>query len=118
MNRSQADIPKYLWDARQAAERVRRFTAGRTLDQYLQDDMLRSAVERQFQIIGEALGSVRRIDSVMASTIPDASRIIAFRNVVVHAYARIDHDLVWRVVQNDLEALIATLSALLDQETN
>ena len=44
-----------LWDARCAAERIIRFTAGRSYDDYLDDDMLRAAVERQFEIIGEAL---------------------------------------------------------------
>src|SRR5215472_11791876 len=45
----------FLWDARRAAERITRFTAGKTYDDYLDDDMLRAAVERQFEIIGEAL---------------------------------------------------------------
>jgi uncharacterized protein with HEPN domain len=44
---------KYLWDAQQAAERIARFTAGRSLNDYLADEMLRAAVERQFEIIGE-----------------------------------------------------------------
>ncbi|MGE4045723.1 MAG: HepT-like ribonuclease domain-containing protein [Acetobacteraceae bacterium] len=53
---------KYLWDARRAAERVRRFTKGRSIDDHLRDQMLRSAVERQFEIIGEAFGAVLRSD--------------------------------------------------------
>ena len=55
MNCTLAETAKYLWDAHRAAERIRRFTVRRTQDDYLEDEMLRSAVERQFEIIGEAL---------------------------------------------------------------
>jgi uncharacterized protein with HEPN domain len=48
-----ADARKLLWDAREAAERVARFTSGKTFAEYEADDYLRSAVERQFEIIGE-----------------------------------------------------------------
>ena len=44
---------KYLWDAVQAADRIRRFVAGKTFDDYKNNDLLRSGVERQFEIIGE-----------------------------------------------------------------
>ncbi len=46
---------KYLHDMQRAAEVLREFTAGRSFDQYRNDAMLRAAVERQFEIIGEAM---------------------------------------------------------------
>jgi uncharacterized protein with HEPN domain len=52
---------KYLYDVRQAAALLREFSAGKSFDQYAQDAMLRSAVERQFEIIGEALAQLSRI---------------------------------------------------------
>ena len=52
----------FLWDARRAAERITRFTASGSYDDYVDDDMFRSAVERQFEIIGEAFVGLRRID--------------------------------------------------------
>jgi len=52
---------KYLWDVQQAAERITRFAGGRTFDDYLADEMLSAAIERQFQIIGEAFVGLRRI---------------------------------------------------------
>ena len=58
-----ADARKLLWDAQQASERVARFTAGKTFVDYEADDYLRSAVERQFEIIGEALNQLGRIDA-------------------------------------------------------
>jgi len=52
----------YLWEAREAADHVASFVAGRSLDDYRSDVMLRSAVERQFEIVGEALGQLCRLN--------------------------------------------------------
>ena len=105
---------KYLWDAQRAAERIARFTAGRDRAAYLADEMLRAAVERQFEIIGEALAGLRRVDPDLASGIPDLPRIVAFRNLLIHGYATVDDRLVWAVVERDLDGLCATLARLLD----
>ena len=105
---------KYLWDARRAAERITRFTAGRGYDDYLADEMLRSAVERQFEIVGEALAGLRRVTPELAAGIPDLPRIVAFRNVLIHGYATVDDRLVWGVIEGDLPRLLALLSRLLD----
>ena len=53
---------KYLWDARRAAERIVRFTKGQTYADYLADEMVRAAVERQSEIVGEAFNGLRRAD--------------------------------------------------------
>lgn len=106
-----------LWDAHRAAERIARFTAGRSYDDYLNDDMLRAAVERQFEIIGEALAGLRRIDPTLAAQLPDVQQIIAFRNVLIHGYAAIDDRIVWDVVENDLPGLQAGLTKLLGTGT-
>ena len=110
-----ADARKLLWDARQAAERVARFTAGKTFVDYEANDYLRSAVERQFEIIGEALNQLRRLDPTTATAIPELSRIVAFRNVLIHGYASVDNRLVWGVVEANLASLCATLDMLLAQ---
>ena len=107
---------KYLWDAQRAAERIARFTSGRTCDDYLGDEMLRSAVERQFEIIGEAFTGLRRVDPNLATTIPDLPRIVAFRNVLIHGYATVDSRLVWGVVEGKLAELLALLTRLLGAE--
>ncbi len=103
----------FLWDARRAAERIARFTAGRLYDDYLNDDMLRAAVERQFEIIGEAFSGLRRIDPALAAQLPDFQQIIAFRNVLIHGYATIDDRIVWDAVQDDLPGVLAALIQLL-----
>ncbi|WP_367619121.1 DUF86 domain-containing protein [Brachybacterium sp.] len=76
----QPESPTYLWDARRAAGLVHQFVSGRTFVEYTDDSMLRSAVERQFEIVGEALNRLRRVDPETAAQIPDLARIIAFRN--------------------------------------
>jgi uncharacterized protein with HEPN domain len=106
-----------LWDARRAAERIRRFTAGRDLDQYLADEMLRAAVERQFEIIGEALAALRRADPGLAAGIPQLARIVAFRNVLIHGYATVDDRLVWGVVEADLPPLAQALEHMVPRDT-
>jgi uncharacterized protein with HEPN domain len=78
------DAARYLWDARRAAERIARFTDGRGFDDYLADEMHRAAVERQFEIIGEAFTGFRRTYPELADAIPDPPRIVAFRNVSIH----------------------------------
>ena len=57
-----ADAAKLPWDAHQAALRIERFVAGKGFDDYQQDDFLHSAVERQFEVIGEALNQLSRVD--------------------------------------------------------
>lgn len=104
-----------LWDAQAALERIHRFTAGRTFDDDLADDMLRSAVERPFEIVGEALGALRRVAPEVAAEVPHIVRIIAFRNVLIHEYASVDHRLVWSVVEQHLGALEHALGTLLDE---
>lgn len=110
----QPEAPALIWDARRAASRVLEFVAGRSWDDYRQDVMLRSAVERQFQIIGEALNRLRKVDSATADRVPDLARIVAFRNVLVHGYAQIDDALVWEVASTRVPELTAVLAGLLD----
>ena len=110
-----ADAHKLLWDAQQAAERVARFTADKTYAIYEADDYLRAAVERQFEIIGEAFGKLRNVDPTTAAAIAELPRIIAFRNVLIHGYASVDNRLVWGVVEANLPGLRVTLERLLAQ---
>jgi uncharacterized protein with HEPN domain len=78
------DALKLLWDARHATERVQRFTTGKTFTEYLADEILRSAVERQLEVAGEALAQLRKLDASVAAEIPDLVRIVGFRNILIH----------------------------------
>ncbi len=75
--------------------------------------MLRAAVERQFEIIGEAFTGLRRLDTAVAVQLPDLPQIIAFRNVLIHGYASINHRIVWDAALDALPRLQATLTQLL-----
>ena len=112
----QADARKLLWDAQQAAERINRFTTGKAFTDYEQDEFLRSAVERQFEIVGEALGRLAKVDPETASQITDLARIVAFRNVLIHGYASVDNQLVWGVVEGSLASLLQELNELVGAE--
>jgi uncharacterized protein with HEPN domain len=93
------------------AELCRRFGV-RRLDDYLADVMLRSAVERQFEIIGEALVGLLRTAPDIAAAIPDLPRIIGFRNVLIHGYATINSRVVWDTIQDDPPRLEAVADLL------
>ena len=104
---------KYPWDVRRAVERIVRFTTGRSLDDYLADEMLAAAVERQFEIIGEALVALPRVAPEVAAMVPDLPQIVGFRNVLIHAYGDIDSKEVWGTIENDLPRLRDSVVELL-----
>lgn len=108
-----ADSPKYLWDVQNAATLIERFVSGRSYEDYVSDPMLKSAVERQLEIIGEALNALSRRDPATAKAIPDLARIVSFRNVLIHGYASVDDKLVWGVVEAKLSTLRHTITDLL-----
>jgi uncharacterized protein with HEPN domain len=80
----QPDVLKFLHDIEQACAALARFTGAKTFADYADDELLRSAVERQFIIIGEALLQALRLDPSLRSFISHSRRIISFRNVIVH----------------------------------
>ena len=63
------DSRSFLWDAREAADATNEFSQSRTFADYTSDRMLRSAIERQFEIIGEALNQLAKTDPVLAARV-------------------------------------------------
>ncbi len=106
------EIAKLLWDVGEAGNRVIAFTYGKTLEEYTKNDLLRSAVERQLEIIGEALAQLRSVDPELAARVPDLRRIVDFRNLLIHGYAIVDDRLVWEIARTKVPALIESLPAL------
>jgi uncharacterized protein with HEPN domain len=107
------EFRKYLYDISQAADLIGEFTAGKQFSDYEENPMLRAAVERKFEIIGEALSKLSRADLAIASHISEHARIIAFRNILIHGYAEIDDRLVWDIVENKLPVLRLEVEDLL-----
>ena len=110
------DAAKLIWDAQQALQRIQRFVARKDFAAYQSDELLRSAVERQFEILGEAFNQLSRLDPNMAEKIPDLPRIVAFRNILIHGYASVDDRLVWGVVESRLKPLLDVVAALLSED--
>jgi uncharacterized protein with HEPN domain len=109
--------PKLLEDIRDAAAFIRLSTNGKTLRDYQTDRLLRQAVERNFEIIGEAIGRLVKIDVNTAEKIGQYQEIIAFRNLLIHGYDLIDHAQVWDVIQRSLPSLETEVTKLLDIES-
>jgi len=107
------DPRKLLEDIRQAAARVQRFTAGESYERYAQSELLRSAVERQFEIAAEALSRLLKLAPGVATRISEYRRIIDFRNLLSHGYDLVDHAIVWDVVQKDVPVLHREVEDLL-----
>jgi len=109
------DPRAYLWDVREAADAINRFVAGIDVRAYSDNSLLHSAVERKFEVIGEALNQLAKIDPDLAGQIPNLPLIVAFRNLLIHGYAAVDHQRVWRIVNESLPALRSAVAALLDE---
>ena len=109
------DPRAYLWDALQAITHVEQFTHDRTFQDYEADVLLRSGVERQLEIAGEALNQLSRIDSDVAAQIPELASIVGFRNILVHGYAAVDDARVWDVVEHNVPTLRTVLVRLMKE---
>ncbi len=104
---------KLLADMLAASTAIEYFIKGKTRDSYSGDLLLRSAVERQLEILGEAIRRLQSIDPILATKISEHRRIIAFRNLIAHGYDGLDNDIVWQVVTEKLPVLIRETDALL-----
>lgn len=111
----QRDIRKYVYDIALACDLIAQFTKGKSLENYRSDPLLRSAVERQFEIVGEALSQAIKIQPSIAERGTDAARIIAFRNRLIHGYAFVSDEVVWGIIEAWLPKLISEVRLLLEE---
>ena len=109
------DPRAYLWDIQQAAIGIQDFIADRDFAAYDASRLVRAAVERQFEIIGEALSQLLKRAPELAARLPDYRRAIAFRNLLIYGYHPIDHAEVWDIIQTALPDLQVGVTALLDE---
>jgi len=109
----QPKTPKLLEDIRDAAAFISEVAKGRTLDNYRRDRLLRQAIERNFEIIGEAVNRLLQHDPETARRITKHRRIVDFRNVLAHGYDLIDHRIVWSTIQEEVPVLLMEVVALL-----
>jgi uncharacterized protein with HEPN domain len=109
------EVRKYLHDIQRAAMLLQDFTRGRTFEGYAGDPLLRAAVERKFEIVGEALSRLAKIDAEVAARISEHRRIIGFRNLLIHGYADVDDSVVWDILESKLPLLTREVEALLEE---
>jgi uncharacterized protein with HEPN domain len=108
---SERDLPLLLTDIKSAISAILEYTAGYTAEKYEADLKTRHAVERNFEIIGEAAS---RIPSDYKLQHPHIEwRIIKdFRNFIIHDYFGINHQIVWDTIQFRLPTLLQDITAL------
>lgn len=104
--------PKLLIeDILSSAQKIQRYNAGMTFEQFTVDEKTVDAVARNFEIIGEAANRLPNEFKSQHSSI-DWDRIRGFRNRIVHDYFGIDYSIVWNITENYLPELYAELKKL------
>ena len=109
-------LKKRLLDALNACRAIQSFVADRTFAEYERNQMLRSAVERQFEIIGEALNQADMDNPELSTLIPDVRRIVGMRNRIIHGYDSVDDELLWQTIQTHVPPLAQRLAELMESD--
>jgi uncharacterized protein with HEPN domain len=100
------DPRAFLSDVIEAGHAIQQAVAGISLEGYCNSRLIRSSVEREFTIIGEALSQLSRSDAGLFAQIELAPQIISFRNKLTHEYVNVNDQLVWGVIQGNLPVLL------------
>ncbi|MDY6055784.1 DUF86 domain-containing protein [Micrococcus sp.] len=108
-------IEGHLWDAREACLAALAFVGSLTQEEFNASALHRSAVERQLEILGEALNRLRRDDLATAQLIDGVDQAIGMRNILAHEYGVIDQAIVWSVVTRHLPSMADQLGFVLDR---
>lgn len=111
------DERAYLSDIVEACDALLNATRGLDLPSYQENRLVRSSVEREFIIIGEAAAALARIAPAVFGAITRARRIVDFRNLLTHAYRTVDDALVWAIVETDVPVLRRECAELIDQRS-
>jgi len=105
----------FLKDILEAMERIERFMGGTTLDAFVQDELLTSAVIRQLEIIGEA---TKNLPAAVRKRYPDVpwSSMARMRDRLSHGYWTVDYEIVWKVIKEEIPALKPRLQEIYQKE--
>ena len=112
----QPEVLKLLVDIKISLGEIRDFTAGMDYAAYRIDAKCRAAVERKFEIIGEACTRLRDRFPEPYSKMNSGPQIVGFRNRLIHGYDNVDDAIVWDIVTRKLPELTAQVDTLLDQQ--
>ncbi len=108
-------VAAYLADIIEACDAIEAALQGVDLARYQQERLIRSAVEREFILIGEAVSSLGRLVPDLAAGISHARMIVGFRNQLAHDYAAIDDETVWAIAGHDVPVLRSECQPLLER---
>ena len=98
---------KLLLDISLSCEEISEFIDGKSFEDFQEDRMLQLAIEREFEIIGEALYRLARIEeATLAEKIPEYRKIIDFRNIIAHGYDIIGEAAMWDFAKNRVPELL------------
>ncbi|CAM3681326.1 DUF86 domain-containing protein [Micrococcus flavus] len=103
----------HLWDAREACYSSVTFMGTLIEEEFAASALHRSAVERQLEILGEALNRLRRDAPDLAQCIDGVDQAVGMRNILAHEYGVVDHAIVWSVVTRRLRPMAEQLDAQL-----
>lgn len=109
------DQRAYLADIVEACNAIQRATRSLDLQSYQENRLIRSSVEREFIIIGEAVAALGRVAPGVFSSITRARRIVDFRNQLIHQYRTVDDALVWAIIETDVPVLRRECAELIDR---
>jgi uncharacterized protein with HEPN domain len=107
------DLLTYLEHMQEAAEDIITFTEGATIESYSTNALLRSAVERKFMIIGEALARARDLRPAIMDQVASSQSIVGFRNRLVHGYETVRDETVWDAIHKSLPLLLEDIARLM-----
>jgi uncharacterized protein with HEPN domain len=110
------DRLKLLADIAEAADSIQDYTRHMTEDDYLANKAIRRAVEREFEIIGEALRRISLSHPDLAARFPQARDIVGFRNALAHGYDSVQDRRVWSTLTSDIPSLRAIVRRLAEEE--
>lgn len=103
---------KHFYDALSAARAIRRFSEGKSFEDYCADDILASAIERKFEIIGEALNRIKKRYLEDLNAISGWPAIIGFRDILAHAYDHVEDSVVWGIAVGQIPEFIRELESI------
>ena len=91
-------------------------TEEKTFKNFTQNKLVRQATERNFEIIGEATNRIRKVSPQI--NIKNNKQIINLRNLIIHSYDNINHEVLWAIVINDLPELKTEVETLINTIKN
>jgi len=106
------EATKHFIDILQAAEEIESFVRGMDFEAYQNSPVTQRAVERNFEIIGEALNRIKNTNYDLLEKVSEHHRIIGFRNILIHGYDIVDEAIVWKAVTNHLPILVREIKEI------